>query len=120
MDAEQCVQNDGKVAAEAGKPCPGRGGILVSEEKVTRLKLYELGYKRLRANYEADRAVFSAQRALYEGRLKDAGEAAQRNRPDWFQSHATELGILFGLVVGVGATVGVVYGVTPAFRATNP
>ena len=116
MDEEQCIQKDGKIASDAGKPCPGRGGLLVSEEKITRLKLYEIGYKQLRANYAVDRVVWSAQRDLYEARLKDAGEALQRSHPDWFQLHAGELGTLLGLVVGVAATVGVVYGVAPAFN----
>ena len=111
-----CSDDKGKLTADAPKPCPNRGGLLVSEEKITRLKLYEIGYKQLRVNYGADRVVWSAQRDLYEARLKDAGEALQRAQPDWFQLHKGELGTLFGLVVGVAATVGVVYGVAPAFK----
>lgn len=121
LDEEECIGKDGKVPASAPKPCPGRGGLLVSEEKITRLKLFQLGYVQLRANYAADRSVWSSQRALYEARLKDAGEAIQKLQPDWFQLHATEIGMLFGMVVGVATAVGVVYGIVPAFKTpTTP
>lgn len=120
MDEEECIAKDGKPIATAPKPCPGRGGLLVSEEKITRLKLYEIRYKQLRANYAADRNVFSAQRSLYEARLKDAAIALEKAQPNWFQAHAWELGILFGVVVGAGVTIGVVYGVVPAFNNPSP
>lgn len=121
LDEEECIGKDGKIPASAPKPCPGRGGLLVSEEKITRLKLYQLGYVHLRISYDADRGTWSAQRALYEARLKDAGEAIQKLQPDWFQLHSTEIGMILGIVVGVATAVGVVYGIVPAFKTpTTP
>jgi hypothetical protein len=116
MDEEECITKDGMPVADAPKPCPGKGGILVSEEKIARLKLFQLDSNQLRQNYAADKLVWAAQRMLYEARLKDAGEAIQKLQPDWFQLHATEIGMLFGMLVGVGTAVGVVYGVVPAFK----
>jgi hypothetical protein len=121
LDEEECIGKDGEIAPSATTPCPGRGGLLVSEERITRLKLFQLGYVQLRANYIADRAVFSAQRALYEARLRDASETIQRMQPSWFQLHAMEIGVAFGMVTGIAAVIGIVYGVVPAFKATeNP
>ena len=116
MDEEECIKSDGTVFAGALSPCPGKGGVLMSEELSFRFATYRTYYKQLRLNYEADRKVWTAQRFLYETRLKDAGEAIQRQRPNWFQQHAFELGILAGVVVGAGAAVGIVYGVAPAFK----
>jgi len=120
MDEEECIQKDGKIASDAGKPCPGRGGLLVSEEKITRFKLYEMDSKALRLNYSADRRVWAAQRELYEARLKDAGEALQKAQPDWFERHGFQLGVMAGAVIGVAMAIGVVYGVVPAFKTPGP
>jgi hypothetical protein len=117
IDEEECIAKDGKVPVDAPKPCPGKGGLLFSEEKATRLKLYQLGYVQLRGNYIADRKVFAAQRELYEARLKDAGEALQRAQPTWLEKNAFQLGILSGAVIGAAMAVGVIYAVAPAFQA---
>lgn len=117
MDEEECITKDGKLVADAPRPCPGKGGILLSEEKTARLKLFQLGYQQLRVNYVADRQVWAAQRVLYETRLKDAAEALHRAQPNWFQAHAFELGLFSGIVVGVGTVIGVLYGVAPAFAS---
>ena len=120
MDEEQCIGKDGKIVSDAPKPCPGKGGLLASEERITRLKLYEMDSKALRLNYMADRRVWAAQRALYEARLKDAGEALQKAQPDWFERHSFQLGVLGGAIIGVVMAVGVVYGVVPAFKPAGP
>lgn len=120
MDEEECVGKDGKIPADAPRPCPGKGGLLVSEEKISQFKLYEIDSKALRLNYSVDRRVWAAQRALYEARLKDAGEALQKAQPDWFERHGFQLGVLAGALVGVALAVGVVYGVVPAFHTTTP
>jgi len=116
LEQGSCLGADGKVFATAPKPCPARSGIAVSEERAARDAMYRIRYKELRQNYMADRAVFAAQRLLYETRLNDANTALQNAQPNWFQRHAWELGILTGFVVGAGATVGIVYSAAPAFK----
>lgn len=111
-----CTDKNGKPVSDAPKPCPAKGGVLISEGLAARFKLYQQDSKALRALYLADKLVWMAQRQLYETKLRMAGEAAQQNRPNWFQQHAAELGILFGLIIGAGAAVGIVYGVAPAFK----
>lgn len=120
MDEQECITKDGKLTADAPKPCPGKGGILMSEAKALRFKLYQLGYQQLRVNYVADRRVWTAQRLLYEARLKDAGEALQKAQLTWFERHAFQLGILGGALIGAAMSIGIVYGVAPALRTTNP
>lgn len=116
LNAGDCWDEKGEKDAAAPKPCPEKSGILFSEGKAGRLKLYEISYKALRLNYEADRQVFGAQRLLYEARLRDAGEAAQRDQPGWVKAHAAELGVLGGMVVGAAMAVGVIYAVAPAMK----
>lgn len=111
-----CTDKTGKTSSDAPKPCPAKGGVQISEGLATRFKLYETDSKTLRSLYLADKLVWMAQRQLYEARLRAAGEEAQRSRPNWFAEHSTELGILLGLIIGVAAAVGVVYGVAPAFK----
>lgn len=119
MDEEECISPKGDMVSNTW-PCPGKGGILYSEAKSARMGAYVLSYKQLRSNYEQDRLVWASQRALYEGRLSDAGTALQLARPGWFKEHAFELGILAGFLVGAGASVAIVYGVVPAFQPSSP
>ena len=97
-------------------PCPEDTGMVTSEARAFRDGLYRLRYKELRVYYEADRKVWTAQRALYEGRLNDANTALKQAQPTWFERHALEIGILSGFVVGAGATIGIVYGLAPAVQ----
>jgi hypothetical protein len=117
LNEEDCITKDGKLVSDAPKPCPGKGGLLFSEEKAARLKLYQIGYIQLRGNYIADRRVWLVHRELYESRLKDAGEALQRAQPSWFEKHSFQLGVLGGAVIGAGMAVGIIYAVAPAFKA---
>ena len=107
------------VTDENGGPCPMLTGIVVSEEHAWRDAQFKLAYKEIRIFYEVDKKVWSAQRALYEGRLNDANTALEKAQPSWFQRHAWEIGIISGLVLGAGATVGVVYGLAPAIKQVN-
>jgi hypothetical protein len=110
---------DGKCVNEDGTPCLMMTGVVVSEERAWRDAQFRLAYKELRIGYTVDRKVWGAQRALYEGRLNDANTALEKAQPNWFQRHAWELGILTGLVVGAGATIGIVYGLAPAIKQVN-
>lgn len=103
-------------AGVADGECPEKGGILYSEPKAQRLELYKTDYKLLRKMYEADRSVWVSHRSLYETKLQLAGEELQRKQPNWFQSHAFEIGILTGAGVAAAIAVGIVYGVAPAFQ----
>jgi hypothetical protein len=115
LEAGSCLGADGKPVVEASKPCPIRSGIAVSEERAARDGLYRIRYKELRRNYEADRVVWGAQRALYESRLDLANKALEQAQPSWFDQHKGELGLLGGLLLGAGAAVGIVYVTVPAF-----
>jgi len=116
LNEGDCWDEKGKLVTDAPKPCPPKGGILFSEGKATRFKLFELRYHELRGNYVVDRRVFGAQRALYESRLKDAGELIQKMQPTWFERHSFQLGILGGAVIGAGMAVGIVYAVSPVLK----
>lgn len=102
-----CVDAQGRVVADAPRPCPNRAGILVGETRAARDGLYRLRYRELRVIYEADRQVWSAQRAMYEGQIQRADEHIQSLRPNWWQQNALGLGLAGGFLLGTVTVIGV-------------
>jgi len=101
------------------KPLPAgavhdQHGILISPEKAARAKQWQLGYRNLRDLYEVDRAIWSEQRVIYDERLRQANKDIEKLSPSWWSSNKGTVGMTLGFVVGVAATVGIVYGVDEA------
>lgn len=96
LEANSCAQG-----------CPTDSGIFVSEERAVRDGKYRLRYRELRTTFEADRAVFAAQRELYETRLKLADQAIQRLQPGWWETHKFQIGTIGGFVLGTAAAIAI-------------
>jgi hypothetical protein len=89
-----------------------KSGLLVSASRAARDILFRTRYDELRKLVEADRTVWSAQRAWYEERLRLSAEEIQRLQPTWWDQNKDVILFCAGVVLGVGATVGVVGVVT--------
>lgn len=98
----------------ASKSCTDRAGILFSAEKAARAKLWQMGYIDLRDLYELDREIWVQQRIVYEERLGQANTEIRRLSPTWWDSNKGTIGWASGFVLGVVATIAVVYGVEEA------
>jgi hypothetical protein len=102
-----CLDAQGRPVMDAPRPCPNRAGILVGETRAARDGLFRLRYRELRVLYDADRQVWQAQRALYEGQLQRADEHIQSLRPNWWQQNALGLGIGGGFLLGTVTVISV-------------
>lgn len=111
QEVGECFDKNGKALPGAPSPCPAKAGLLLSEAKVARDVMYRIRYPELRKSYEADRAVWAAQRELYETRLNDAQKALHDAEPNWFQRNAGQLGVVGGFVLGAGMAVAIVFAV---------
>lgn len=111
LEAAGCLDKAGKAVSGASSPCPARSGLLSSEARASRDALFRLRYPELRQTFEADRAVWAAQRDLYETRLEQADTALKKAEPGWFQEHALQLGVIGGFVLGAGMTVAITFAV---------
>lgn len=112
VEAGECIPEKPKAPVEGAEPvkgpCPARAGILISEPKVARIKLYQIRYKELRKTYVADRLEWSAHRELYEVKLsmfnteivklnQDLDEALEES---WWEENDGTIGVTVGLVAG--------------------
>jgi hypothetical protein len=89
---------------EEGAPAP-KAGILISEERAWRNAQYRIRYPELRKNYEADRGVMGAHRALYEERYATQKQKIQELQPGWWDQNKVWVGTLGGTVLGCVVTV---------------
>jgi hypothetical protein len=105
MDEEECLDASGKVVFDAPEPCPGVGGVLLTDHLAARFQLYRLSNSELRKIVQADFLEWKAQRALYEKRLEDADKAIYNLQPGWWDRNAFSVGTLGGMVLGVGMAV---------------
>jgi hypothetical protein len=109
LSAGSCINSKGTDVGTG--PCPAQSGILMSEARAARMGLYQSGYKLLLADDVGARQVWTADRTLYETNYQLDQAALKKAEPTWMEKHAFELGIVTGVVVGIGMTLGVLYGV---------
>lgn len=107
LEAGACVDINGKLVPDYTVPCPVLSGILMSEAKAARFGLYKVRYVELRKGYEADRAVWAAQRELYETRLKLADQEIQELQPGWWDKNKLSVGVIGGFILGTALTVAI-------------
>lgn len=88
-----------------------KDGILLSPEKMERALELMLSYDELRTLYENDRIVWQNQRGTYEDTLVEANKEIVRLNPTWWDDHKLEIGLVGGAVIGIGLSLGVIYGV---------
>jgi len=96
-----------------------KDGLLVSEERAARDILYRSRYRELRTLYEADRQVWVAHRALYEGQLVRLNDEVDSLQPNWWDRHGTAMSALGGIVLGSGLTIAVIYALVPAAQGVQ-
>jgi hypothetical protein len=108
LEEGSCTTGAGKPTTGAPTPCPDKSGILISEAKAARLKMYTTSYKELRLLYEADRAVWEVQREYYEARLALADDRLKELEPTWFQQNQLALGVAGGFLLGAALTLSLV------------
>ena len=113
-DAKPIPEHYDWVRVLAPGECTERAGILISAEKAARAKRWQTGYVRLRELYELDRGIWIQQRIVYEERLGQANSEIYRLAPTWWDSNKATIGWASGFVLGVVATIAVVYGVEEA------
>ncbi len=107
------AEKDWVVPLDKGEKAPDPG-VLLSEDKAARVKLFQIDYNELRGEYEADRKVWEQTRIIYEERLNSANNEIRHLQPNWWDSNKGTIGFIGGFVLGGLATVGVVYGVEKA------
>ena len=112
LEAATCIDGKGNVAPNAGQPCPSQSGELLSEAKALKLAQYAIAYPELRRIFESDRRVWSAQRTLYEDEIKQDEAALEKERPDWWEQHKFEVGVIGGFILGSAATIGLYHVIT--------
>lgn len=88
-----------------------RDGILLSPEKVARFVAIDNGYNQIFGLYESDRVTWQQQRVYYEETIDQANKEIVRLSPTWWDENKFEVGLVGGFIVGVGVTLGIVYGV---------
>jgi hypothetical protein len=116
QEAGECLDGAGNPLPGAPKPCPIKPGILSGEGRSARDMVYRIRYTELRKLYDSDRAVWNAHRELYETRLEQAETALKDAKPNWFQEHAFQLGVIGGFVLGSAATVAITFAVNQASK----
>ena len=111
VEVGQCSPDEAEGSEEAQGPCPDKAGILISEQKAARIKLYQIRYKELRKTYEADRSLWRAHRELYETKLelalKELKRTEERAERSWWEKHDGTIGLGVGVVVGSALAVGI-------------
>ena len=115
----ECLDAQGRPLPTAPRPCPARGGLLLSDARVIRASFYQIRYRELRIGYEADRGVWTAHRELYEGQLRRAEEHIRSLQPSWLERNALSLGLAGGFVLGAVTTI-VLVSVLPPILNTVP
>lgn len=108
LEAGACLDPLGRPVADATRPCPLRNGIAVSEERAWRDGIFRVRYRELRALFEADRAVWAAQREFHEARIRVTDDALRAMVPNWWERNALPLGLMGGFALGVALVVSVV------------
>lgn len=86
-------------------PCPARAGVLVSEAKAARIKLYQIRYEELRTTYEADRTVWQAQRELYDAEIARRDKYIEDSKPSWWEENRAEFYGIGGMLLGATITI---------------
>ena len=113
----------GSCPAEApegdAKTCPEKAGILVSESKAARIKMYQVRYEELRRYYEADRTTWSAQRMMYEAEVARRDKYIEDNQPTWWDDHKAEFYGIGGMLIGAVITAVVTYAVNAPDAGSN-
>lgn len=104
---------DWVVPIDKGEVAPD-DGILLSEDKAARAKMFQIDYDQLRGMYEADRKVWEQTRIIYEERLNSANSEIRRLQPTWWTENKGTISFVGGVVLGGLLTVGAVYGVEKA------
>lgn len=86
-------------------PCPRKPGLLISEAKAARIKLYQVRYDELRTTCEADRTVWDAQRELYEAEIARRDKYIEDSKPGWWEQHRAEFYGIGGMILGATITI---------------
>lgn len=110
-DAEPIPTKEDWVRPMPKGQCAEKDGLLISPAKAARAKKWQLGYKSLRDLYEVDREIWGQTRIVYDERLKAANKDIERLSPTWWDNNKGTVGFVTGIVLGVAATVGIVYAV---------
>lgn len=82
-------------------------GLLATEARVARDILFRTRYDELRRVFEADRSVWSVQRALYEEQLQRLAEQNAKLQPTWWDQHKEVFYFVAGTLIGFGVTYGI-------------
>ena len=87
-------------------------GILLSEEDFRKILENKIDTNALLGECSVDKRVCAKQKEIYEKEAKKLEEVILKNN-SWFSRNRGTLGLLTGLVVGVGMSIGIVHAVYP-------
>ena len=85
-------------------------GILLSEEDFRKMLENKIDTNALLGECSVDKQVCAKQKEIYEKEAKKLEDVILKNN-SWFSRNRGTLGLLTGLVVGVGMSIGIVHAV---------
>lgn len=95
-------------ALKTGAPAPFTG-VLLNNAKTEELLAIRAEREKLRKLLEASRLQHGTSKIIYEATLERLKQEAERS---WWEKNRGVVGLVIGMVLGIGTTVGLIYALT--------